>query len=565
MKGKFYNYVVINAMSAYGRHCTRRYKHIAPKADDFSEKLLLKHLKRNQNTEYGKKYDFASIHSVREYQDRVPFTTYDDYIPYVERMAQTGEQNLLSSDTINFFATTSGTTGVTKRIPVVHRSYNPVFRAASIIYNMINDNMRKTGVHAGRGLNTLESGCEYTPSGIREGYISSFVMSSAGSVVPAITCIPKEVFGYGVGVDMKYIKARYSLADRDLVYLMSIFMSTLTDLMKYISENREMLIKDIAEGRIDGSVKLPPELRAKLEKKLKPDPERAKELEAAIDFSKPEGIVHRIWPKVSTVVAIGGGEFETFYRRMKTYCGPDVRFCFEMYASSEALVASSFENDDPNYVMIPDSGFFEFIPVDDESFDETKDRPLLMHELEEGKNYEVVVTNLAGLYRYRIKDVIKVVGYKEKLPLVRFAYRKQQMINITGLKLTAEHMVSTMRNIAERLKMHINDYSVYADTESEPWRLRVFIEFEEELPEGVDMSAIFDEELAKVNEEHGRMLEIGESSPSEVCIMRKNAYLELREKNASKKISDSQVKSIRYVKNKEQLDDLMARVIRTYK
>lgn len=556
------NCIVMNAMSVYGWYCLSRYKRIAKKADVFGEEQLLGIMKRNKDTEIGVKLGFKDIHSIREYQQKIPFTTYEDYVPYIERMAKTGEQQLVTSDNVTFFAMTSGTTGVTKRIPVVNRSFKPVFRASAMIYHQIKQSMNEMGTVYGKGLNSLESVCAYTEGGIREGYISSFVMSSAGFVIPFITCVPKEVFGT-TGADMKYIKARYALADRDLVYLMSVFMSTVTDLIKYISENRDLIIRDIRNGTIDPSVVMPEELRAKLQKKLKPDPKRADELEEAIDFNRPEGIIRRIWKKLNVVVAIGSGEFETFSRRMRVYCGHEVHFCNEMYASSEAILASSIRLDDTDYFMIPDAGLFEFIPVDGD-FDEEKDVPLLFHELEVGKHYEVVVTNLAGLYRYRIKDVIKVVGREGKIPLVNFAYRKAQMINITGVKLTSEHMVSVMRALSSRIGVNVIDYSVYPDVESEPWRINVFIEFEDEIPDSIALDMLFDDELAKVNEEHGQMLRIGETSPSIVYVMHRNAYRELRDENAKKKSTDSQVKTIRYINSKAMLEEFMTKVQKVF-
>ena len=59
-------------------------------------------------------------------------TSYEDYQPALERMAQTGEQGLLTKEKVGFFARTSGTTGVTKRIPVVASSYLPYLRCEAI-------------------------------------------------------------------------------------------------------------------------------------------------------------------------------------------------------------------------------------------------------------------------------------------------------------------------------------------------------------------------------------------------------------------------------------------------
>ena len=53
---------------------------------ELTTELLMKLLNDNKDTEYGKKYDFANIHSVEEYQKKVPVVVYDDLAPYLERM-----------------------------------------------------------------------------------------------------------------------------------------------------------------------------------------------------------------------------------------------------------------------------------------------------------------------------------------------------------------------------------------------------------------------------------------------------------------------------------------------
>lgn len=53
--------------------------------DKANEELLLRILKDNADTEYGRKYGFKDIHSVKEYREKVPFSNYDTYEPiYVE-------------------------------------------------------------------------------------------------------------------------------------------------------------------------------------------------------------------------------------------------------------------------------------------------------------------------------------------------------------------------------------------------------------------------------------------------------------------------------------------------
>src|SRR5579871_4289360 len=78
---------------------------------------LLDIVRRNADTEYGRRYGFASIASVKDFQRNVPPTEYDVLEPLVERV-RNGEPNVLTSERPAMFATSSGTTGRAKYIPV---------------------------------------------------------------------------------------------------------------------------------------------------------------------------------------------------------------------------------------------------------------------------------------------------------------------------------------------------------------------------------------------------------------------------------------------------------------
>lgn len=550
---KILNFLVFRISSTYGKIEKQKYYKKSQKADKISEKLLLKMIKKNKNTEFGKKYNFKEIKSIKDYQEKMPFTTYEDYKEYIECMVNTGKQKLITANKIDYFAHTSGTMGVTKMIPVCKESYRPYLNCATIfLHNLKNEIKKKQkGIIMGKGLNMIETESEITPGGIRTGFISAYAISSAKAIVPAITCIPSEVMDYGEEVDMKYIKARYALQDRNLLYIMAVFMSTITDFMKYIEENYEMLIKDIETGKINKLVKMPEEVRKKLEKKLKPDINRANELRKIFESKSEEPLVPRIWNKMTLVIAICTGEFSPFETKMRKYCGENIAFCYEMYASSESLIASSMEVEDKNYLLIPDSGFYEFIPIEEEST-----RPLLMNELEVGKLYEIVVTNLSGLYRYKIKDVIRVTGFKGKNPLIQFAYRKEQVINMGGVHLTIEHITNAIKAFEKDLGVNITDYSLYVNTDHVPARIELFIETEKEIAEEkiCKLSQMWDGELEKVNAEHGRMLRVGESDNSVVYCVKAGTYNEYRNLKIKKGIPVNQIKTVRFIKKEKDLE-----------
>src|SRR5438045_3835272 len=80
------------------------------------QRLLLRLLRRNADTEYGRRYGFATIRSVADYQARVPLSTYDDYRDAVERIGA-GQSRVLTRDPVLMLEPTSGSTAPTKRIP----------------------------------------------------------------------------------------------------------------------------------------------------------------------------------------------------------------------------------------------------------------------------------------------------------------------------------------------------------------------------------------------------------------------------------------------------------------
>ncbi len=134
--------------------------------------LLLKLLNDNKDTEYGKKYGFADIHSVEEYQKKVPVIIYDDIAEYLERMMD-GEKNILTSYSYNHFNETSGTVGVPKVVPMtdaqseVFAKYNNLYQ-----YGLMGENLDPSWM-AGRAFCTSSGNCKTLKSGLTVGEASA--------------------------------------------------------------------------------------------------------------------------------------------------------------------------------------------------------------------------------------------------------------------------------------------------------------------------------------------------------------------------------------------------------
>src|SRR6201990_567907 len=87
------------------------------------QREVLQHLVTSaQYTEFGRKYNFSNIFSLREFKQAVPIHEYDDLKPYIQRIMK-GEQNILWNTPITWFAKSSGTTSdKSKFIPVSEES-----------------------------------------------------------------------------------------------------------------------------------------------------------------------------------------------------------------------------------------------------------------------------------------------------------------------------------------------------------------------------------------------------------------------------------------------------------
>ena len=549
------SYCFLNITAIIGKKNYNYYKNNSQKADKISKEKLLKIIKKNRNTAIGRKYGFDNIKTIKDFQEKMPYTTFDDYKEYIEKTANTGEQNLITTDKINYFVVTSGTTGGYKIIPVVKNTFTTFLKNGTIfIYNLKKEmKKRKKGLLYGRTLNLSESSTITTaPSGIKVGIITGYFTSRFKNFLSTLTCLPKEVIGFEKDVDMKYINARFGLEEENVICINSVFLSTLTDLLKYIEDHKEMILKDIEKGTIDESIKIPENIRKRIQKRLKPNKKRAEELKNIFRESEDyNGIIPKIWKRNSLINSIGTGDFTPYKERLEKYCSGEVPFNYSMYAASEATIAIALEIEKPNYHLILNGGFYEFLEIDG------KNQPLLIDELEIGKEYEIIVTNFTGLYRYKLQDVVKVVGYEEKIPIIQFAYRKNQLVNLTVLHLTTEQFADIIKKYAEALHTNIVDYSLYIDVNHYPVRMVVFIETKDEINIKEDISQIFDDQVNAKFPGIDEVIKKGVISKSQVNVVKPGTYELMRERKIKKGMAINQIKTARIIKEKETVEYLL--------
>ncbi|MDK2962158.1 MAG: hypothetical protein PWP20_1284 [Eubacteriaceae bacterium] len=528
-----------------GKKKRNNFEELVANAGEKNKELLMNMINSNAETEYGIKYDFKNINSIDDYRKKVPFSTYDDYFPYIERMVNHGEANLLTAEPIVHYALTSGSVDNPKKIPVSQKTIDLYQQYASeFSFSVISDALKgKWSRH--RGLNLMEIKFENLPGGLFAGSISGRAVYTLKNFLPLMFTSPNEVVFPQEILDAKYIHLRFALLEEDLSFIGSAFMTALSDLMKYLEVNWELLVNDIENGSIDPEIKISDAVRQELLKKIKPQPGRAQVLRKIFAQGFDTPIIPRIWPGLSFAFAIGSGGFLVYTEKMRHYLG-DIPIYFSVYAASESIMAICTEMESQEFTLIPDSAFYEFIPVEEDA-DPLK--TLTLDELEVGKDYEIVLTNTSGFYRYRIKDVVRVVGFNKKCPKIQFVYRLNQMVSIAGEKTTEECISWAVSEFAKEVGCQLVDFSVYADINVSPGRYTIVLETETPIPHDEREAArvVMEEKLNIANPSIAKKIKTRVLSHTELAIVQEETYALYRDLMIMRGISGNQLKPVRVI------------------
>ena len=520
---------------------------------------LLSHVvSENKDTEYGRKYGFGDIQNVDDYRRKVPLTEYADYEPYIDRITATGEQNLLTAAPVIYFAGTSGSTGKSKMIPMTENGLDSFLDYTTMpmtaVISEFYQNTRHTDFDYGKECALLSTSRKTLPCGIDYGCLSAVFMDDEedeeGEAIEYYETAPKAVMLGSKDADMQYLHARYALAEKDTVYLSGSYIPALVDLMNYIRDHHSLLVRDIREGRIDAGIRLPSDLRKTLEADLAPDPLRADELEAEFARGFDPSIMKRIWPRLAAICTIWAGNFLPYAKKLQRYSGRTLPYYTMSYVASEGVFAVARHPWDPYYIMVPDSCFYEFIPMDQP---ETADADtLLLDELEEGKEYELVITNQSGFYRYRMGDVIRVIGYYNETPMIEFRYRKKNILSLAGEKVTEADLLSAVEALEHRCGLRFRDFCVFPDHSESQGRYVVFMEPEAPVPaERVsEYEAVLEEELCRASTTYGILAaHIGRPR---IVFLKQDTFRIFRDSRVRmNNISENQIKTIRVLSTPE--------------
>jgi len=494
---------------------------------------LLEIIERNATSAFGKKHGFGSIRSVQDFQNAVAINDYDSLSEYVNRAAA-GEKAQLTAEDPFMFATTSGTAGERKLIPVT-RSYIKEFRRASVVsgFNLLKSYPTLTKGIALSVFSPAEEG--RTAGGIPFGAISGrLYMEEPKLIKRYISPIPYEVFIIKHYESRYYTLLRLALAlPVTVVYTLN--PSTIVMLGKRLRLYGQQLVRDIADGAINPPQALPKEVMDAIKPFLRPNPKRAGELSKLLD--KDDFNAQSIWPDLSLISCWTKAAASFYLQDLPEYFG-STPVADITYGASEGR--GTVNLGEGRQALSIRSHFFEFVSVED--WEAGKKKALLCHELELGREYYILFTTSGGLYRYHINDIVKVVGWYNRTPLIEFMHKGGNISSFTGEKLTESQVTEGMLAAQRDLNFRARFFTLVPVFRPEP-HYELYLEFEgAPVSDQATLARTFDRHLRRLNIEYEAKRDSHRLADIKVVRLPADSYERLRKELVGQGVPDAQIK-----------------------
>lgn len=402
--------------------------------------------------EYGREHGLASVRTADDLRKAAPLVTYEDLRPWMERLCD-GDTGAVfdPSERIHMFATSSGTTARQKLIPVTSefiRQYRRGWNTFGV--KMLTDHPRAILRAILQGSGRYDE--SRTSTGVPCGAITGLLAREQKGVVRRFYVGTPDIALIGDARAKYYTLMRFAMV-RDVAFAITANPATLIRMAQTADEESESLIRDVRDGTLSSQIVSDAPLRQQLEASLKPAPDRARELEklrAASGALRP-----RDYWRIEFLACWTGGSMGYYLERLADWWGGVPVRDIGLLAS-EGRVSIPLEDDNPAGVLDTQGAFFEFLPAD--RWDDRGAETLVASELETGRDYSVILTNAAGLIRYRLDDIVRVRGWLEKTPLVEFLHRAGRVASVAGEKLTENQVVNAVRSAANCLNIKEFDF-----------------------------------------------------------------------------------------------------------
>ncbi|KAG6408965.1 hypothetical protein SASPL_131993 [Salvia splendens] len=417
-------------------------------ADSVQENVLAQILRRNADTEYLKSFNLDGATDRESFKSKIPMVTYEDLRPFIQRIADGDRSPILSSHPVSEFLTSSGTSaGERKLMPTIKEELD----RRQLLYSLLMPvmNLYVNGLDKGKGLYFLFIKSETkTPGGLlARPVLTSYYKSDHFKTRPHdpynVYTSPNEAILCPDSFQSMYTQMLCGLYDRHQVLRVgAVFASGLLRAIRFLQLNWRQLADDIRAGSLNPKVTDPDIL--------------------------------------SFIVT---GAMAQYIPTLDYYSGGLPKAC-TMYASSECYFGLNLnpmsKPSEVSYTIMPNMAYFEFLPH--EAAPAAGAQPLQLVDLadvEVGKEYELVITTYAGLYRYHVGDILRVTGFHNAAPQFQFVRRKNVLLSIDSDKTDEAELQAAVESASRLLKGYdtsVVEYTSYADTATIPGHYVVYWE-----------------------------------------------------------------------------------------
>jgi len=419
---------------------------------DVQDELFRNLLSGARNTEWGKLYDFNSIHNQDQFKERVPLQTYDSLKPYIERMLK-GEQNILWGSEIKWFAKSSGTTNDrSKFIPVSPESLEEChYKGGKDMLSIYCNNRPDAQIFSGKSL----------------ALGGSHQVNQVG-----------EDINYG-DLSAVLIKNLPFWAEFYRTPEMSI---TLMDNYEEKIEKMARATMDVNVTNISGV----PTWTVVLAKHL-------------LDITGKSNLLE-VWPNLELYIH-GAVKFSPYREQFKKLIPSDSMYYLETYNASEGFFGIQDQSDSEEMLLMLDYGiFYEFLPM--EYFGDENPKTLGLDQVELNKNYALIISTNGGLWRYMIGDTIRFTSLSPFR--IQITGRTKHFINAFGEEVIIDNAEKALTKACCETGATIRDYTAcpiyFSDNNAggHEW----IIEFEEEPDNMEKFTDLLDNTLREINSDY---------------------------------------------------------------
>lgn len=548
-------------------------------ADAVQERVLAEILIRNAETEYLRRFNLNAATDRETFKSKVPMVTYEDLQPEIQRIANGDRSPILSAHPISEFLTSSGTSaGERKLMPTIQEELD----RRQLLYSLLMPvmNLYVPGLDKGKGLYFLFVKSETkTPGGLlARPVLTSYYKSDHFKTRPydpyMVYTSPNEAILCPDSYQSMYTQMLCGLYEREQVLrLGAVFASGLLRAIRFLQLNWKQLTQDIWSGTLNPTLITDPAIRSCMDRVMRPDPELADCVIRECSKDNWEGIITRIWPKTKYLDVIVTGAMAQYIPTLDFYSGGLPLAC-TMYASSECYFGLNLnpmcKPSEVSYTIMPNMAYFEFLPLDSASTRDLPPRLVDLVDVEVGKEYELVITTYAGLYRYRVGDILRVTGFHNSAPEFHFVRRKNVLLSIDSDKTDESELQKAVENASKLLKKYktsVVEYTSYADTKTIPghyviyWELLVKNESGNPPPSQVlDRCCLDMEESLNSVYRQGRVAD-SSIGPLEIRVVKNGTFEELMDYAISRGASINQYKVPRCVNFTPIMELLDSRVV----